>query len=139
MVRQGALLFQWLKVAEAMRAFISHHMSGHEELRTKLERVESDLTAVQKVAVEGADALKLADGEKEAIRAEADKLRNEGRTTEAKFKDAEWENVQLKKEMEELQDRFVAQKKELETKYQKQVDEMYFFGYHYCMKKNGIT
>ena len=83
-------------------------MSGHEELRTKLERVESDLTAVQKVAVEGADALKLADGEKEAIRAEADKLRNEGRTTEAKFKDAEWENVQLKKEMEELQDRFVA-------------------------------
>ena len=83
-------------------------MSGCEELRTKLERVESDLTAVQKVVVEGAKALKLADGEKEAIRAEADKLRNEGRTIEAKFKEAEWENVQLKKEMEELQDGFVA-------------------------------
>ena len=73
-----------------------------------MERVESDLTAVQKVVVEGAKALKLADGEKEAIRAEADKLRNEGRTIEAKFKEAEWENVQLKKEMEELQDGFVA-------------------------------
>ena len=83
-------------------------MSGCEELHTKLERVESDLTVIQKVAVEGAEALKLADGEKEAIRAEVDKLRNEGRTTEAKFKEAEWENVQLKKEMEELQDGFVA-------------------------------
>ena len=91
-----------------MRTFISHRMSGCEELHTKLERVESDLTVVQKVAVEGAEALKLADGEKEAIRAEADKLRNKGRTTEAKFKEAEWENVQLKKEMEELQDGFVA-------------------------------
>ena len=91
-----------------MRTFISYRMSGCEELRTKLEQVESDLTVVQKVAVEGAEALKLADGEKEAIRAEVDKLRNEGRTTEAKFKEAEWENVQLKKEMEELQDGFVA-------------------------------
>ena len=139
MVRQGAILFQRLKVAEAMRTFISYRMSGCEELRTKLEQVESDLTVVQKVAVEGAEALKLADGEKEAIRAEVDKLRNEGRTTEAKFKEAEWENVQLKKEMEELQDGFVAQKKELETEYQKQVDEMYLFGYRCCMKKNGIT
>ena len=27
---------------------------------------------------------------------------------------------------------------ELETEYQKQVDEMYFFGYRCCMKKHGI-
>ncbi|KAL6317170.1 hypothetical protein AAG906_029922 [Vitis piasezkii] len=27
---------------------------------------------------------------------------------------------------------------ELETEYQKQVDEMYFFGYRCYMKKNGI-
>ena len=33
---------------------------------------------------------------------------------------------------------FSAQKKELETEYQRQVDEMFFFGYHFCMKKNGI-
>ena len=54
-----------------------------------------------------------------------------------------------KKEMEELQAGLVAQrkemkakvatqKKELETGYQRQVDEMYFFGYRCCMKKNGI-
>ena len=34
--------------------------------------------------------------------------------------------------------RFATQKKELETKYQRQMDEMYFFDYRCCMKKNGI-
>ncbi|KAL6347041.1 hypothetical protein AAG906_012292 [Vitis piasezkii] len=33
---------------------------------------------------------------------------------------------------------FAAQKKELEEEYQQQADEMYFFGYRCCMKKNGI-
>ena len=40
--------------------------------------------------------------------------------------------------MEELEAGFVEQRKELETEYQKQVDEMYFFGYRCCMKNNGI-
>lgn len=40
--------------------------------------------------------------------------------------------------MEELQAGFAAYEKELEAEYQKQVDEMYFFGYHCCMKKNDI-
>ena len=80
-------------------------------------------------------------------------MREEGRIVEAKLKKAEQENAQLKKEMEklrdgllakrkeidELQTRFATQKKELEAEYQNQVDEMDFFDYHYCMKKNGIT
>lgn len=33
---------------------------------------------------------------------------------------------------------FATHKNELETEYQGQVDEMYFFGYRCCMKKNGI-
>ena len=33
---------------------------------------------------------------------------------------------------------FATQKKELETEYQRQVDEMCFFGYRCYMKKNGI-
>ena len=40
--------------------------------------------------------------------------------------------------MEKMEVGFVAQKKELETKYQRQVDEMYFFSYRCCMKKNNI-
>ena len=43
MVRRRALLFERLEVAEAMRIFISHSMSSNEELRAKLERLESDL------------------------------------------------------------------------------------------------
>ncbi|RVW32624.1 hypothetical protein CK203_076493 [Vitis vinifera] len=53
-----------------------------------------------------------------------------------------------KKQREDLQLRLSAQKKswrlsllrreELEADYQKQVDEMYFFGYRCCMKKHGI-
>lgn len=38
----------------------------------------------------------------------------------------------------ELEAAFVTQKKEMEAEYQKQVDEMYFFGYRRCMKKNDI-
>lgn len=38
----------------------------------------------------------------------------------------------------ELEVGFITQKKELEEEYQKQVDEMYFFGYRCCMKKNDI-
>lgn len=93
MVCQCALLFERLEVAEAMRNFISHHMSGSEELYAKLERVESDLTTAQKAAAEEAKALKLAEGEREATRAEADKLREERRTTKAKFKEAKGENA----------------------------------------------
>ena len=91
-------------------------------------------------------------GEKEVIHAEANKLKEEARTVEAKFKEVERENAQLKKEVEELRVGFAAQKneieelrarlaaqKELETEYQKQVDEMYFFDYRCCMKTNDIT
>ncbi|RVW91808.1 hypothetical protein CK203_045906 [Vitis vinifera] len=112
MVRQRALLFEWLEVAKAMWTFISHRMSIGEELRAKLERAESNLVVAQKAAMDGAEALKLAEEKKEAIRTKVDKLREEG---------------------------FAAQKKNLEAEYQKQVDEMYFFSYRCCMKKNGIT
>ncbi|RVW64410.1 hypothetical protein CK203_062542 [Vitis vinifera] len=37
-------------VVEAMRVFITQKMGGSEELRTKLERAESDLAAAQKAA-----------------------------------------------------------------------------------------
>lgn len=102
MVCQHALFFERLEVAEAMRTFISHRMSRSEELCAKLERVESDLAVTQKAATEGAEALKLDEGKKKVARAEVNKLREEGRTANAKNKKVEHENTQLKKEMEEL-------------------------------------
>lgn len=69
-----------------MRTFISHRISSNEKLRAKSEQVENDLAITKKAAVEGSEALKLAEGEKEMTCAEADKLREEGRTVEAKLK-----------------------------------------------------
>lgn len=96
-----------------MRAFISHRMSEGEELHARLERAKNNLIAAQKAAVEGAEALQLAEGEREAIRAKADKLRKKGGVAKTKLKRAKQENSQLKKEMEELQAGFAAQKKEM--------------------------
>ena len=44
----------------------------------------------------------------------------------------------LAAQKEEIKARFPAQKKEMEEEYQRQADEMYFFGYRCCMKKHGI-
>ncbi|RVW73821.1 hypothetical protein CK203_056637 [Vitis vinifera] len=43
------------------------------------------------------------------------------------------------KELEELRVGFAVEKETLIEDYQKQVDEMFFFGYQCCMRKNGIT
>lgn len=72
-----------------MRAFVSHRLGGGEELRARLERVETDLATAQKVAIEEAEALKFVEGEREVIHAEADKLKKEGEIVEAKLKGAE--------------------------------------------------
>ena len=44
----------------------------------------------------------------------------------------------LSVQKEELEAEFAVEREELEADCQKQVDEMYFFGYHCCMKKHGI-
>ena len=85
-----------------MRAFISYHSGDIEEMHSKLERVEADLTAAQKAVADGAEMLKLAKGEKGVIRAEADQLKEEKEALEAKQNGAEQENSQLKNEMDEL-------------------------------------
>ena len=119
-----------------MLAFISHHPGGIEKLRSRLEKVETELAAAQKAVVDGADQLSRAEEEKGVIRAEADTLKREKEALEGQVNGAEQENLQLKNDVEELRASLVAQKKEKE--YQRQVDKMYFFGYRCCMKKNGI-
>ncbi|RVW66973.1 hypothetical protein CK203_064065 [Vitis vinifera] len=76
-------LFERLKVAEAMRAFISQHPGGIDELRAQLEKVEAELASARKAASDGAQRLCQ-------------------------------ENLQLRREMEELQASLAAQKKESE-------------------------
>ena len=60
--------------------------------------------------------------------------------TEVSIEKKQKEDLQLRlsTQKEELEAEFAAKREELETDYQKQVDEMYLFGYHCCMKKHGI-
>ena len=155
-------LFKRLEVVEAMRAFISHHLGGVEEMRSRLEKVEAELATAQKAVADGAEKLSQAEEEKGTVRAKVNLLKREKGALEGQIKGVEQENSQLKKEVDELQASlaaqketerlqaslvaqreemeagFVAQKKELETEYQRQVEEMYLFDYRCCMKKNDI-
>lgn len=47
--------------------------------------------------------------------------------------------TRLRWELQDLQVGFTAQKKDLEIGYQKQVNDMFFYGYRYCMKKHDIA
>ena len=149
MVQQRDLFSDLLWITDHMKAFISHRMSGEEELRSRLEQAEANLKRSQ--------------DNNEALRIELEEAKSREAATEARLHEAEDKTAQLrggvrqlrtevsieKKQKEDLQLRLIAQKEELEaefvvqreeleTEYQKQVDEMYFFGYHCCMKKNGI-
>lgn len=75
-----------------MRAFISNHQGGFEEMRSKLERVKADLAAGQKAVADGIEMLRLVEGEKGAIRAKTDRLKEKGEALEAKYKEAKQEN-----------------------------------------------
>ena len=46
--------------------------------------------------------------------------------------------LRLSAQKEELEGEFAAEREEFEADYQKQVDDMFFFGYRCCMKKHGI-
>ena len=162
MMRTREQLFKRLQVAEAMRAFISQHPGGVEELRAQLKKVEAKLATAQKVVADGSEQLCRVEGEKEVIRAETDILKKEKEALEGQVNEVGREILQLKRDTEELwaslaaqkesedlraglaaqkeemEARFAAQKKEMEEEYQQQADEMYFFVYHCCMKKHGI-
>lgn len=113
-------------------------MGDSEKLHAKLERVKSDLANAQKVVMDRAEALGKAEEEKKMAQAEVGRLREDVKVAEAKGRDSDKEIESLRKELEELQARFTTQK-ELDNDYQKQVDDMFFFGYQCCMKKNNIT
>lgn len=72
-----------------MRAFITQLVSGSKELYARLEWVESDFVAAQKVVADRVEALKLVEEEKEAICAKSEWLKKEGKAAEAEHKEAE--------------------------------------------------
>lgn len=109
-----------------MRTLITQQMADNEELRSKLAWVEGDLAVTQKAVADIAEQLRKAKEERKMTNVEARWLREEWEAAEAKCRNTEQENECLRKELEDLQAGFAAQKKELEGEYQKQVDDMFF-------------
>ena len=136
-----------------MRTFHTQRQGRNEELCTQLEWVESDLVAAQKAIIDEGKLLKEAEEERQVAMTQACQVKEEREVVEAKCKEVEQEKDQLKKELEELWvasnarkkeleelwARFATKKKKLEEDYQKQVDDMFFFNYQCCMRKNNIT
>ena len=154
MVQHRELFSDLLRITDHMKAFVSHRMSGEEELHSRLEQAEANLIAVQRASEESAEALKRSQDDNEALRIELEEAKSREEATETCLHEAEDERAQLSEEVrqlhtevsierkqkeklqlrlitqkEELEAEFSAQREELETEYQKQVDEMYFFGY----------
>ncbi|KAJ9685495.1 hypothetical protein PVL29_017512 [Vitis rotundifolia] len=122
---QRDILLERLKVAEGMRAFVSHRMGLIEELRVKLGQVERGSRSLEEVEKEKQAARVEAERLRKEIEG-AERLREEKEVAEVKLQGSEQENARLRKEIEELRSGF-------------EVDEMYFVGYRCCMKKNDIT
>lgn len=129
MVQQRELFSELLRVADHMKAFVSHRMDGEEELRLRLEQSETNLAATWKAATESAEALKRSEEETKALRTELKGAKSWEEATGARLNEAQHEKVWLgkevkelrtnlsleKKQKEDLQLRLIAQRKELEV------------------------
>ena len=69
------------------------------------------------------------------LRGEVRQLRTEVSTEKKQKEDLQ---LCLSAQKEELEGEFAVEREELEADYQKQVDDMFFFGYRCCMKKHDI-
>ena len=149
MTQQHDLFTDLLRTTDYMKAFASRHKNSEDQLRLRVAEAEASLSTAR--------------GENEALRADLAEAKSREESMEARLHEAEDEMARLrgdvrqlrteasieKKQKEDLQLRLVAQKEELEGEfaadrkaleadYQKQVDDMFFFGYRCCMKKNDI-
>ena len=110
-MRTREQLFKRLEVAEAMRAFISQYPGGIEELCARLEKVEAKLATARKAVADGTEQLSQVEEEKETTRVKTDILKKEKQALEGQVNEAGQENIQLKREADELWASLAAQKK----------------------------
>ena len=113
---------------EQAEASLSAARDDNEALRMELVEAKSREESTDARLFEAEDEMALLRGEMRQLR------------TEVSIKKKQREDLQLRlsAQKEELEAEFAAKREKLEADYQKQVDEMYFFGYRCCMKKHGI-
>lgn len=97
---------------------------------------ESKAAIAGKLVEKGIELSRKIEEENEVAEAEAHQLVEEKKAMEVGKKNVEKEVGQLR---QKLHERFLVQKEELKVEYQKRVDDMFFYGYQYCMKKHGIN
>ena len=120
-----------------MMAYIAHSMNDSEDFRTRLETIKSDVVAARKLVEEGVGLLRMTEEEeKEVAQAEARWLAEEKEAIMAGNNKTDEETRRLR---QELRAGFAIQKEKLETEYQKQVDNMFFYSYRCCMKKHDVS
>lgn len=103
-----------LRVADHMKAFVSHRLGSEEELHLRLEQSKANLAAAQKAAAENAEALKRSECEKEALQLELEKVRRREEATGARLKDVEHEKAQLGDEIQVLRTSLSNERKQKE-------------------------
>ena len=114
-------------------------MDENEELIANLETTRSEATTAQKLAEQGAYLLRKVEEEKKTFQTKTCRLVEEKATTVAEKEKTEEETARLRQKLQDLWAGFATQKEDLEVNYQKQVDDMFFYGYQCCMKKHGIA
>ena len=122
-----------------MRTYIAHNMDGNEELLADLETARSKVVAARKLAEEDVCLLRKDDEENEVSQAEACQLDEEKMAMSTKNEKSKEKTAWLSQKLQDLRARFVDRKEDLEADYQKQVDDMFFYGYRCCMKKHDIA
>ena len=149
MAQQHDLFTNLLRTADYMKVFASQHKNSENQLRLRLEEAEASLStdrgdnealradlAEARSREESMDArLHEAEDEVALLRGEVRQLR-----TEISIEKKQKEDLQLRlsTQKEELEGEFATEREKLEADYQKQVDDMFFFGYRCYMKKHGI-
>ena len=102
MVEQREFFSDLLRIADHMKAFVSHRMSGEEELCSRLEQAEANLTAARRASEESAEALKRSQDDNEALRIELEEAKSRGEATATRLHEVEDEMAQLSGEARQL-------------------------------------
>ncbi|RVX07556.1 hypothetical protein CK203_025151 [Vitis vinifera] len=120
MVQQHDLFIDLLRTADYMKAFASQRKDSENQLRLRQEEAEASLSTARRTMRLSRQSEATPDGDS------------------IEKKQIEDLQLRLLVQKEELEGEFAIEREELEADYQKQVDDMFFFGYRCYMKKNGI-
>ena len=111
MVQQRDLFSDLLRITDHMKAFVFQRMSDEEELRSRLEQAEANLSAVRRASEESAEALKRSQDDNVALQIELAEAKSQEEATEARLYEAEDETTQLRGEVRQLRTEVSIEKK----------------------------